>query len=284
MKSKKVTLFFIALCTVIYIWTWQTAPQFDEPIRNPLVEIALTSPPIKRALLYDWPKNFDTLDRMENKYGSEALIHPDFLPLSGKLEYIRMMKSPIWLGIYPYLINRDIPFDSSTLFYQIREGEVWRLITPAFLHHDFFHIFFNMLWLLLLGGVIERVLRTWQYVFLILVAALLTNTAQYLMTGPNFLGYSGILTTYLGFIWMRQKMAPTEGYLLDKSVLIFLAIFIFGMFGLSFLSFISERFYGTPLAPGIANTAHVVGIFTGVFLARLPLFNARLESSVNKKA
>jgi GlpG protein len=132
-----------------------------------------------------------------------------------------------------------------------------------------------MIWLFYLGKMLEKNLRPSNYVALILMAGVVTNTAQYLMTGPNFLGYSGILTAYMGFIWMRQKIAPWEGYPLQKSVIQFMGVFIFGMFGISLVSFLTERFFSFSLAPGIANTAHITGIFVGIFLASLPLFKAK---------
>src|SRR5687768_723465 len=40
---------------------------------------------------------------------------------------------------------------------QIREGQVWRLVTSILPHADFLHLAFNLYWLWVLGSVVEEV-------------------------------------------------------------------------------------------------------------------------------
>lgn len=270
-----ITIAILSLCITLFLFSELTTPSYTQISKNPLIAVPMTSSPIKKELLYDWPLVFENVDGLIDKYGVDAVVHPEDLPQSGKAEYRRIMEEPIWLGAYPRLNHPDIPHDPSTLFHKIRQGQLWRLITPIFLHYDIFHIFFNMLWLIYLGKMLEHALKPIQYIALILIAAIASNTAQYLMTGPNFLGYSGVLTAYMSFIWIRQKIAPWEAYPLQKSVITFMAIFIFGMFGLSVLSFLTESFYHFPLAPSVANTAHITGVAVGLLLGLLPLFASR---------
>ena len=95
------------------------------------------------------------------------------------------------------------------------------------------------------------------------------------MSGPFFLGYSGIVMGLAGFIWQRERIAPWEGYPLQRSVVIFLAVFVLAMFALQFGSFLFFLFTDSTFAPNIANTAHIAGALLGVGLARLPYFAAR---------
>jgi len=122
----------------------------------------------------------------------------------------------------------------------------------------------------------EPRLRFVRYVLFIVIVAIISNTAQYLMGGPYFLGFSGIITGMVGYIYVRQKIAPWEGYNVPNAVFYFIAIFILAMFFLQLVSFIMQIFKPKlGFAPGIANTAHIVGALTGIVLAKIPFFTWR---------
>jgi GlpG protein len=75
-----------------------------------------------------------------------------------------------------------------------------------------------------------------------------------------------------GFIWMRQRVAPWEGYPLNRTTLLFILLFVVAMFGLEFVAFILQLTHFINTSPNIANTAHVVGGLVGVLLGRLSFF------------
>ena len=62
--------------------------------------------------------------------------------------------------------------------HNLKKGEIWRVITPIFLHYDIFHIVFNMLWLYQLGQVIEHKLGTLYLAVLVLVVAAVSNNVE----------------------------------------------------------------------------------------------------------
>src|SRR5262249_48735414 len=106
-------------------------------------------------------------------------------------------------------------------------------------------------------------------------AGIVSNTMQYLMGGPFFLGYSGIITGLAGFIWSRQKIAPWEGYPIRKSMLLFLAVFVLAMVGLQLGSVVFMLLTDRLILLNIANSAHVTGAIWGLVMGRLSFFEAR---------
>lgn len=140
---------------------------------------------------------------------------------------------------------------------EIRRGEIWRLFTPMLIHFGPIHFIFNMLWLRDLGSMIEDRQSTIQLALLVFVIAALSNFGQYLWSGPAFGGMSGVVYGLLGYIWIRGKFDPASGLFLHQSTVIMMLVW----FVICFTGFMP-----------IANTAHTVGLLTGMawgFLASL---------------
>jgi GlpG protein len=132
---------------------------------------------------------------------------------------------------------------------EILNGEVWRLVTPIFLHFGLIHIFFNMYWLNDLGGQIEKKKGSRFISLFLLVTAIVSNLAQYKLGGPAFGGMSGVVYGLFGYVWIKSKFDPGDGlYIHQTTALIMLAWF--------FLCFAG-------IFPGVANWAHAGGLITG---------------------
>ncbi|MBS0622412.1 MAG: rhomboid family intramembrane serine protease [Verrucomicrobia bacterium] len=237
-KMGTLTLLLLAISTLLFMLSAMTSKKEGNP---QLHEDPLINTPIYQALLYDLP---DKLPYWEGAYG-EVIKHARH-------------KEASWTG-------------SSPLFEQIREGEVWRIFTPAVLHGSFLHLFFNAIWILILGNQVEGRIGKMRYAILCLLTAGISNTAQYLMSGPFFFGLSGIVCALFGFIWMRQRLAPWEGYQLNKITRLFIALYIALMALLSLVSFVMQLQGSDLFTLPIANTAHVVGLIVGALLGRLNL-------------
>mgnify|MGYP001799390995 CR=1 FL=1 len=234
--------------------------------------------PIASYFMYGMPSSFSKLNEAFAKYNiTKATLEKD-LPQKVMQEIKESSNTPYFRGFYRYLIDylKGEPVEISPLFVKIRQGQIWRFFTPALLHKNLLHIVFNMLVLWMLGRQIEARLSPFRYIFFLLIAAFVSNTFQYLMSGPLFLGFSVVLLAMAGFIWMRQKTAPWEGYPLSKSTLMFLVFFITTIALLQMLSFFFE-FSGQAYDLQIANTAHITGAVTGILLGRLRFFSWRVD-------
>jgi GlpG protein len=133
-----------------------------------------------------------------------------------------------------------------------------------------------MLWLWYLGRPIEERIGPWRTLLLTLAAGIGPNIAQYLISGPFFIGYSGIVMALAGFIWMRERIAPWEGYPLNKGTVLFLLLFIAAIFILQVVAFFIQIFTSSHFTPQIANTAHIMGGLIGALLARSTFFAQRV--------
>ncbi len=162
--------------------------------------------------------------------------------------------------------------------YSLAKGEIWRAITPAFLHANFMHIIFNMGWLILLGSSIERHEGPRFYLLLLFLTACIPNLLQGLMpealdgTGARrinadhvlvvFGGFSGVAYGLFGFAWMRGSQRFVPAYMFTPAtVVIAVAWLMMGIVGLD----------QTILHLKMANWAHGGGLVIGMILASLPL-------------
>lgn len=270
----------LIIAAAIFIYLFGFFQKAPTSVKFQGIEQAPFLPPFQRTLLFDYPSYFEMRDHLLTLYTPKDIEEKSAPSLEAQALYSKILQTPFWNGLYDRLVhhlkNPQIPLSYSGPFMEkIREGQTWRLFTPALLHYDFLHIFFNLLWFILLGNQIEYRLGSFRYLLLIIAIALISNLSQYLMSGPFFMGLSGIVCGLAGFIWARQQIAPWEGYLLQRVTLIFLAIFVFGMFLLQVVAFFLFVYGNIELNLIIANTAHIAGALSGYVLGRLNYFKIR---------
>jgi GlpG protein len=272
-EKGSITWYIFLFCVLIFITSSATTP----PLQTPPPGIPLTplfSAPINKTFFYDWPHKYELVDKLVKAYGIEKLEDPALLSPEGLLIYEKIALTPIWKGFYEMAVrhyktpSEPLSFDAP-LFEKIREGELWRVITPCFLHSDIFHLLFNMIWLIVLGKQIEQRMKPLRYVLFILITGIVTNTAQYLMTGSDFLGISGVLCAMLSFIWVRQRKAAWEGYRMDRSTFAMMGAFIVMMFAIQVFYFFMEVQGLSTDFMRIANTAHLSGIAIGYIIGKI---------------
>jgi GlpG protein len=153
---------------------------------------------------------------------------------------------------------------------EVRQGEVWRLVTPIFIHFGPIHLLFNMMMLYPLGGAIEMRRGSLRFLLLVLVLAVTSNLAQYFLGHPEFSretgltfqhnpvfgGMSGVLYGLFGYIWMKSRYEPALGLYISRNTVTSLMVWYFlclaGVFG------------------SIANMAHTAGLVVGILIGYAP--------------
>ena len=136
-------------------------------------------------------------------------------------------------------------------------GQLWRLITPAFLHFGLMHIVFNALWLWELGGMIERRQGAVRILGLVLLIAAGSNIAQ-AMTGVSlFGGMSGVIYGLLGYIVVWNRLRAATPFPLVRGVAVVMVAWLL----LCMAGFTELLGLGA-----VANTAHLSGLVLGLIL------------------
>ncbi len=280
MAGKKTPLTFALLmvCFLVFIYNgFQELPMREEGLQN-----VFLMTPIQVSLLYDVPPAIEALEEMLEQHPVIPGQKMENLAPEVQARLQEIEKLPMWKGIYDWVIlkvkGQDTASAEGPLFLKIRQGEVWRLFSPCVLHSEFLHILFNMIWLWVLGRPIEQRIGFAKTGVLTLCSGIVSNTIQYLVSGPFFIGYSGVVMALAGFIWMRERLAPWEGYPLNRTTILFLVLFVVSMFALTFASFFLQIFTSVAFAPNIANTAHIAGALIGAFLGRLSFFSQRVAA------
>jgi GlpG protein len=156
----------------------------------------------------------------------------------------------------------------------LKRGEVWRLVTPIFVHLNFWHLAFNMLMLYQLGSPIEARRGGLRLALLVLACAVPSNLAQYYLghatwTGhglipdpsPFFGGMSGVVYGLFGYVWMKAVLDPEAGLEIQPSTVLMLLLWFFLCF--------SEEFQ--QMVGAVANMAHGAGLLVGILIGVTPI-------------
>ena len=150
-----------------------------------------------------------------------------------------------WLEVYGARFNTAI-----------RAGELWRFITPVFLHGSVPHVFFNMYALLSIGSLLERHFGHRRFALLYFLGAFSGNVFSFLLTGEN--GYSvgastavfGLIAAEVVFFYQNRKLFGGQARQAISNAVFIIAVNLF-----------------IGLTPGIDNWGHVGGLLGGAMFA-----------------
>ncbi|KQL42107.1 hypothetical protein AN960_02330 [Bacillus sp. FJAT-25509] len=151
----------------------------------------------------------------------------------------------------------------------VKQGEIWRLFTYAFMHGSYAHFFMNMTFMIILGRPLERALGSVKFLLFYLLSVILTGliinfnyTPNTVETGASGVGYA-FLGMYLFITLFRKKMLFSD----DRK-------FVITFLGIGLLSSL--------IIPSTSLTGHLAGMIIGFMITPLLLKKgARFQNSVN---
>jgi len=138
----------------------------------------------------------------------------------------------------------------------IAQGQLWRLITPIFLHGSILHIGFNMYALYIFGPGLERHFGHLRYTALYFLAGFAGNVISMMFTANQSLGSSTAIFGLLGaqgvFLYQNQKVL---GGIARRALT--------NLIGIAAINLIIG------LSPGIDNWGHIGGLAGGTLFSWL---------------
>lgn len=138
----------------------------------------------------------------------------------------------------------------------IIEGQLWRLITPVFLHGSILHLAFNMYALLIFGPGLERYYGHGRYLALYFVSGFAGNVASFLFTAAPSLGSSTAIFGLLGaeavFLYQNRELF---GRTSQRALMNLVTIAVLNLF------------IGLSPGSGIDNWGHIGGLLGGILFA-----------------
>lgn len=159
------------------------------------------------------------------------------------------------LGDQDVLTYLAWPYDESLNF------EVWRYITPAFLHFSLTHIAFNLAIWWYLAGQVEQRIGSGKLFVVLLISALVSNWAQALVISSSFEtfgGLSGVTFALIGYTGLTSLRNPEKGIYVPSGLLVMSVLWII----MGYMGVLDSLVGGS-----VANTAHFAGFLIGLLMA-----------------
>jgi rhomboid protease GluP len=136
----------------------------------------------------------------------------------------------------------------------ILQGEIWRFLTPAFLHGSILHLSFNMYAIYSIGPSLERKYGDISFILLYVIGAIFGNVFSFLCSPNISLGAStaifGLIAAQGVYIYKNRLLLGSAAKPLLTNVLFMIAVNLF-----------------LGLSPGIDNWGHLGGLVGGFLYA-----------------
>jgi membrane associated rhomboid family serine protease len=141
----------------------------------------------------------------------------------------------------------------------VAHGEIYRLVTAAFLHYGLLHIGFNMYALYIIGPVVEAGLGRWRYLALYFLSGIGGSILTVAFAGPasQSAGASGAIFGLFGALYvMQRRMGQRSGPILGTIAINLL--FTFTIPNISWEGHIGGLVTGTLVTIGLVAAAGTV--------------------------
>jgi len=136
----------------------------------------------------------------------------------------------------------------------ILDGQLWRLITPVFLHGSLTHIGFNMYALLVIGAGMESRMGHLRFLMLYFVSGFAGNVFSFYFSDSNSLGAStaifGLLAAEGVFLYLNKELFGQRAKKALSNIIIVAGVNLF-----------------IGMSPGIDNWGHIGGLLGGLIFA-----------------
>lgn len=160
------------------------------------------------------------------------------------------------LTIVPIALVNGMPV-LGTLQDALTSGQIWRPLSPIFLHFGWMHLLFNMLWLWFFGSQVEQRHGRGRFIVLLLATGIGGNLAQYAAGTVLFGGMSGVDFGLMAYVWLMSRRRPGSGFFVPQMLVVL-------MFG--WLVFAMTSVAGLVGLGNVANEAHLGGLVVGLVL------------------
>lgn len=143
----------------------------------------------------------------------------------------------------------------------VRRGQLWRLVTPAFVHFGVPHIIFNLYVLYMWGSTVEERHGSVLMLILFLTTTVTGNFSEYLISREVYVGgMSGFAFGLFGYIWIRMYVAPDDGLGHHiQTIFLMMLLLTLGFTG------VLDRMIGENVK--VANWVHLFGMLSGMAVA-----------------
>jgi len=151
-------------------------------------------------------------------------------------------------------------------------GQIWRLITPAFLHRLSGLLAFNLFWLFFLGSLVESRHGTLRMATVVLAAAIAGNVGEFMFGQHVFFGgMSGVVFGLFGYAYVNTMMNPDSKVRIPREVIAVMIVWLV----LGFSGVLEKN-----LQVASMNYTQLFGLLAGMVIAAFAVRNKNQQPKI----